>query len=57
MWTTNMQLDFDLEFENMKFGQETFKQMTHSSKSRNLFLCTNNLLAPMAIVKKFKVSK
>jgi hypothetical protein len=57
MWTTNMQLDFDLEFENMKFGQETLKQMTHSSKSTNLFLYTNNFLTPMAIVKKLKVSK
>ncbi len=39
-----MQLDFDLEFKNMKLRQETLKQMTHGNKSTNLFLYFSNLL-------------
>jgi hypothetical protein len=40
----------------MKFGGETFEQMTHGSKSTNLPHCINDLHAPMLIVKKLKMN-
>jgi len=39
----------------MKFGQETFKQMTHGNISIELPQCINNLHAFMHIFKKFKM--
>jgi hypothetical protein len=51
-----MELDFNLEFENMKFGQKTPKQVTHGSKSIDLPFCINNFHAPMPIVKKLKIN-
>jgi hypothetical protein len=40
----------------MKIWQETFKQMTHGSKSTNLHHCINDLHAPMLIVKKLDIN-
>jgi hypothetical protein len=51
-----MELDFNLEFENMKIGQETPKQVTHGNKSIDIPLCINNFHAPMPIVKKLKMN-
>jgi hypothetical protein len=53
---TNVELDFNLEFENMKFGQETLKQVAHGSKSIDLPFCIDNFHAPMPIVKKLKMN-
>jgi hypothetical protein len=51
-----MELNFNLEFENMKFGQETPKQVTHGSKSIDLPFWINNFHAPMPIVKKLQMN-
>jgi hypothetical protein len=47
-----MQLNFNLKFENMKFGWETFEQVAHGRLSTNIPHCINNLHAPMPNVKK-----
>jgi hypothetical protein len=55
MWTISMQLNFNLKFENIKFGQETFEQVAHGSLSTNIPHCINNLHAPMPNVNKLKM--
>ncbi len=42
---------WNLNFENMKFGWETPKQMIDGHKSTNIPHCINNLHAPKFIVK------
>jgi hypothetical protein len=39
-----MQLDFNLKFENMQFGRETFEQMAHGSLSTNIPITSTNLM-------------
>jgi hypothetical protein len=47
---------WNLKFKNLKFGRETFKQVTHGNISTNLPQCINDLHALMFIVKKFKMN-
>jgi hypothetical protein len=56
MWTISMQLDFNLKFENIKFGSETFEQVAHGSLSTNIPHCINNPHAPIPDVKKLKMN-
>jgi len=58
LWTTSMQLHFNLEFEIWKYEiwMETIKQLTHGSKLVDLLLCINDLHAPMFIVKGLKMN-
>jgi hypothetical protein len=51
-----MQLDFNLKFENMKFGRETFEQVARGSLSTNIPHCINNLHAPMLNINKLKMN-
>jgi hypothetical protein len=51
-----MQLDFNLKFEIMKFGQKTFKQVTHGSKSTSLSLCIKDFHEFIPIVKNLQMN-
>jgi hypothetical protein len=59
MWTTSMQLNFNLEFEIWKYGiwaSEYLEQVTYDNKSVNLPHYIKDVHAFMLIVNKFNMN-